>query len=171
MAATIDKNTKDLIIYAGTGLALYFAILRPLLQKLGIQKTREEIEQAKTQQKGRIKFIEDALKKPNPRQTGGGKPTRPEGQFAVMADQLHEYLKRSAVSDNKTAAFNLLMTRIQNDADAALLAKYFGKRPEFAFGLPTGAKNLSEFVVSNLSKDAIARINQAYAKSKMTFRF
>jgi len=159
----LDKNTKDIIIYGGTGIALYFAVLRPLLQKLGIQKTSEEIEQAKTVKAGRVKFIEDALKKQ--------RPTRPEGQFAVFADQLHEYLKRSAVSDNKTAAFNLLMVYIQNDADAALLAKYFGQRPEFAFGLPTGKKNLSEFVVSNLSKDAIARINAAYAKSKMSFRF
>jgi len=163
MATTIDKNTKDLIIYAGTGLALYFAVLRPLLQKLGIQKTSEEIEQAKTIKQGRTKFISDALKKQ--------KSTRPEGQFAVFADQLYEYLKRSAISDDKTAAFNLLMVYIQNDADAALLSKYFGQRPEFAFGLPVGKKNLSEFVVSNLSKDAIARINQAYAKSKMTFRF
>lgn len=163
MATTIDKNTKDLIIYAGTGLALYFAVLRPLLQKLGIQKTSEEIEQAKTIKQGRTKFISDALKKQ--------RSTRPEGQFAVFADQLYEYLKRSAISDDKTAAFNLLMVYIQNDADAALLSKYFGQRPEFAFGLPVGKKNLSEFVVSNLSKDAIARINQAYAKSKMTFRF
>lgn len=163
MATTIDKNTKDIIIYAGTGLALYFAVLRPLLQKLGIQKTSEEIEQAKTIKQGRTKFISDALKKQ--------RSTRPEGQFAVFADQLYEYLKRSAISDNKTAAFNLLMVYIQNDADAALLSKYFGQRPEFAFGLPVGKKNLSEFVVSNLSKDAIARINQAFAKSKMTFRF
>jgi hypothetical protein len=167
----IDKNTKDIIVYAGTGLALYFILLRPLLQKLGIQKTSEELQQQKTQKQGRVKFIEDALKKPKKEQTAGGKPTRPVGQYAIWADQIYEYLKRSAVSDNKVAAFNILMQFIQNDADIALLSKYFGTRSEFAFGLPTGKKNLSEFIVTNLDKDTIARLNSAYARSKMTFRF
>jgi len=159
----IDKNTKDIIVYAGTGIALYFILLRPLLQKLGIQKTSQELEQEKTQKQGRAKFIEQALKKQ--------RPTRPEGQFAIWADQIYEYLKRSAISDNKVAAFNILMQFIQNDADIALLSKYFGTRSEFAFGLPTGKKNLSEFIVTNLDKDTIQRLNSAYARSKMTFRF
>lgn len=167
----MDNNTKNLLIYGGTGIAVYFLFLRPLLQKLGIQKTSEELEQERVVKQGRTTFIEQALRKPKKTQTGGGRPTRPEGQYALFADQLYEYLKRSAVSDNKTAAFNLLMTYMQNDADIALLAKYFGTRPEYAFGLPIGKKSLSEFVVTNLPKDAIARINQAYAKSKMTFRF
>jgi hypothetical protein len=160
----MDKNTKDFIIYVGTGAAIYFALVRPLLQKLGIQKTGEEIAQEKTIQAGRVKFIESALKKI--------KPTRNEGQFALFADQLYEYLKYSGLSDDKNKAFNLLFTYIHNDADIALLTKYFGKRQEYAFGLPVGGKkNLSEFVASNLNNQQIARINQAYAKSKMAFRF
>lgn len=160
----MEKNTKDLIIYASTALAGYFLLIRPLLQKLGIQKTAEQLEQERISRAGREQFIEQALKKQ--------KPKRPTGQYAIWADQLYEYLKYSAISDRKSDAFKILFTFIHNDADMALLQKYFGARQEYNFGLPVGGlKNLSEFVVSNLSRDQINRINQAYARSKMTFRF
>jgi hypothetical protein len=160
----MDKNTKDILIYGSTALALYFVLIRPLLQKIGIQKTAEQLEQERVSRAGREKFIEDTLKKQ--------KPSRPSGQFAVWADQLYEYLKYSGISDKKKEAFELLFKFIHRDADIALLSKYFGARQEYNFGLPVGGlKNLSEFVVANLSRDQINRINQAYARSKMTFRF
>jgi hypothetical protein len=160
----MDKETKSLILYAGGAIAAYFLLIQPLLQKLGLQATKEEKKQAEIQEKGKQQFIDEALKKK--------KPTRPEGNFAVMADQLYEFLKYSAIDDQKQKALELLYQYIHNDADIALLYKYFGKRQEFAFGIPIGkAKNLSEFVSTNLNKSMLDYLNGRYVKNKMTFRF
>jgi hypothetical protein len=172
----LSSADKDLAVRAGLtiggGVAVYFLVLKPLLEKLGLKQTADEKAQEKVQKQGREKFIDDAIKKPNPKQTKGGKPTRPEGQFAVWADQIYEYLKYTKLDDKKDLAFALLFKYFHNDADIALLTKYFGKRQEYAFGLPVGnPKNLSEFVTTNLSKEQINRLNNAYLKSKMKFRF
>jgi len=160
----LDKNTKDLIIYAGLAGSIYFLIAKPLLEKLGLKKTDEEIKQVEVTNAGREKFISDTLKVQ--------KPTKPESQFSILADQLHEYLKYSAISDEKNKAWELLYVNLKNDADAAALLKYFGKRQEYNFGFPVGGlKNLSEFVTTNLNSYYIDNLNQRYAKSKMKFRF
>jgi hypothetical protein len=160
----MDKETKSLIFTIGGAAAVYFLLVQPLLQKLGLQATPEEKKQAETIEKGKKQFIDEALKKK--------KPSKPEGNFAVMADQLYEYLKYSAIDDDKKKALELLYQYIQNDADIALLYKYFGQRQEYAFGIPTGKKkNLSEFVATNLNKSSLDFLNARYAKSKMIFRF
>jgi hypothetical protein len=159
-------------LYVGGAVGAYFLVLKPLLEKIGLKKTGEEKAQEKLQKQGREKFIDDAIKKPNVKQTAKGKPTRPEGQFAIWADQIYEYLKYTKLDDKKDLAFGLLFKYFHNDADIALLTKYFGKRQEYAFGVPVGSpKNLSEFVSTNLSKEQINRLNNAYSKSRMKFRF
>lgn len=160
----IDKNTKDLIIYAGVAGVIYFFVAKPLLEKFGVIKSAEQVKQEDVTNKGRETFINDSLKVQ--------KPTKPEGQFAILADQLYEYLKYSAISDEKSKAWELLYVNLNNDADAALLLKYFGKRQEYNLGFPVGGlKNLSEFVTTNLNKQYIDNLNQRYLKSKMKFRF
>jgi hypothetical protein len=160
----MDKETKSLILTIGGAAAVYFLLVEPLLQKLGIQETKEEKKQAETVEKGKKQFVEEATKKI--------KPSKPEGYFVLMADQLYEYLKYSAIDDDKKKALELLYQYIQNDADIALLYKYFGQRQEYAFGIPTGKKkNLSEFVATNLNKSSLDFLNARYARSKMIFRF
>jgi hypothetical protein len=160
----MDKETKSFILYAGGAIAAYFLVIQPLLQKLGLQATPAEKKQAETIEKGKTQFIETALKK--------NKPTRPEGNFALLADQLYEFIKYSAIDDDKKKALELLYQYIHNDADIALLYKYFGQRQEYAFGIPTGKKkNLSEFVATNLNKSSLDFLNAGYAKNKMIFRF
>jgi hypothetical protein len=151
-------------LYIGGAFGAYYFVLKPILEKLGLKKTAEEEQQEGLQKQGRTKFIKDAITKT--------KPTRPEGQFAVWADQVYEYLKYSKLDDRKDLAFELLYKYFHTDGDIALIIKYFGKRQEYAFGIPIGSpKNLSEFVATNLSKEQINRLNNAYAKSKMKFRF
>ena len=104
----MDKETKSLLLYIGGAAAAYFLVVQPLLQKLGLQATPEEKKQAETIEKGKKQFIDEALKKK--------KPSKPEGNFAVMADQLYEYLKYSAIDDDKKKALELLYQYIQNDA-------------------------------------------------------
>ena len=160
----MDKETKSLILYAGGATALYFLVIQPLLQKLGLQATKEEKKQAETVEKAKKEFVEKALEK--------NKPSRPLSYYVFLADQLYEFLKYSAIDDKKQKALELLYQYIHNDADIALLYKYFGKRQEYAFGVPIGkAKNLSEFVSTNLSKSMLDYLNGRYIKNKMIFRF
>lgn len=158
------KLALNASLYIGGATAAYFLVLKPLLEKIGLKKTKDEEIQEKLIKTGRSKFIDDAVKTK--------KPTRPEGQYAVWADQLYEYLKYTKLDDKKDLAFELLFKYFHNDSDIALLTKYFGKRQEYAFGIPVGnPKNLSEFVTTNLSRDQINRLNNAYGKSRMKFRF
>lgn len=161
----------NLLIYAGLAIGGYFAITK-VLKGLGFMKSDEQKAAEKLAEEGRQKFIDDIQKKPDPKQTAGGKPTKTDGQFAIMANQLYEYLKYSFADDNKNGAFEMLYTRIQNDADIAKMIKYFGLRQEYAFGLPVGRpKDFNQFVTSNLSKIQIDLLNQTYQKSKMKFKF
>jgi hypothetical protein len=164
----IDIN---LLIYAGLAIGGYFAVTK-ILKNLGFLKSDEQIAAEKLAAEGTQKFIDEVQQKPNKKQTGGGKPTKLEGQYAIFANQLYEYLKYSAIDDNKKAALNLLYVNMQNDADIAKMIKYFGKRQEFSFGIPVGKpKDFSQFVNSNLSKAQIQLLNDRYAKSLMRFRF
>ena len=122
----IDVN---LVIYAGLAIGGYFAILK-VLKALGFIKSAEQLAAEKLADEGRQKFIDDIQAKPDRKQTAGGTPTKAEGAYAIMADQLYEYLKYSTFDDNKKAAFELLYVKMLNDADIAKMIKYFGKRQE-----------------------------------------
>jgi len=164
----IDIN---LVIYAGLAIGGYFAILK-VLKSLGFIKSKEQLEAEKLADQGRQKFIDDIQAKPDKKQTAGGTPTKAEGIYAIMADQLYEYLKYSTFDDNKKAAFEMLYVKMLNDADIAKMMKYFGKRQEYNFGLPVGRpKDFNQFVTSNLSSNYIKALNDSYQKYKMKFRF
>ena len=164
----IDAN---LLIYAGLAIGGYFAIAK-VLKGLGFLKSDEQIAAEKLAAEARQKFIDDAQAKPDKKQTAGGTPTKSDATFGIMANQFYEYLKYSKFDDNKKAAFEMLYTRIQNDADIAKMMKYFGLRQEYAFGIPVGRpKDFNQFVTSNLSKTQIDLLNQVYQKSKMKIRF
>ena len=161
----------NLLIYAGLAIGGYFAITN-ILKNLGFIKSDEQKAAENMANEGRQKFIDQTQKKPDPKQTAKGLPTKPEGLYAIMANQIYDYLKRSAIDDNKKAAFELLYVKVLNDADIAKLIKYFGLRQEFAFGVPMGQpKDLNQFVTSNLSKKQIEALNQTYERYKMQFRF
>lgn len=151
-----NKNTYIYIIGAGLG---YFFILKPLLQKLGILKTSEETEQ----QNVIDKFTADTIKKI--------KPTKSPGEIQIIADQIYQDLRYSALDDNKSNAVYQIC-RVQNDGDVALLIKSFGKRQEYLFGLPSGQlQDLQQFVTSNLSNKQKAIINDNYKRKNIKYRF
>ena len=161
----------NLLIYAGLAVGGYFAITN-ILKNLGFIKSDEQKAAEALVNQGRQKFIDEVQKKPDPKQTSKGLPTKQEGLYAIMANQIYDYLKRSAIDDNKKAAFEILYVKVLNDADIAKLIKYFGLRQEFAFGVPMGQpKDLNQFVTSNLSKKQIEALNQTYERYKMQFRF
>jgi hypothetical protein len=159
----MKKQDEKLIIGAGVLLIAYFGIIRPVLTKVGIFKSAEE----KAKQKRDTQLIEAQVQA----SAKNEKPTKSETEWNVIAQQIYEDLRYSAVSDNKADA-GYQVARVKNDADFWLLYKSFDKRQEYAFGLPVGAeKDLSQFIRDNLSSSAISTINDNYRRKNIKFRF
>jgi hypothetical protein len=159
----IDKDTQKLLLYAGIGAGAYFLILKPLLIKLGVLKSAIELEQDYTQKVNIDAYINNSIKT----QT----PTKSKGEWQIIADQIYNDLKFSGIADNKSDA-GYQVARVQNDADIATLIQVFGMRQESFFGINTGGlQNLPQFIIGNLSKNDIAKINDNYARKGIKFRF
>jgi hypothetical protein len=150
------KDKKNIYYISGAIIA-YFFVLKPILEKLGITKTKEEIDREKEKEK----FLETTTEK----------PTKSPGEWAIIADQIHEDLKYSALDDDKAdAAYQA--ARVKNNADFKLLYKNFGKRQEYFFGVPSGSqKDLQQFFRSNLSESQIQIINKNYRSKNISFQY
>ena len=159
----IDKQTQKLLLYTAIGGGAYFLILKPLLIKLGVLKSALELEQDYTQKVNIDAYINNSIKT----QT----PTKSKGEWQIIADQIYNDLKFSGIADNKSDA-GYQVARVQNDADIATLIQVFGMRQESFFGINTGGlQNLPQFIIGNLDKSEIAKINDNYARKNIKFRF
>lgn len=159
----IDKNTQKLLLYAAIGGGAYFLILRPLLIKLGVIKSSLELQQDLSQKENIDSYIDSSLKA----QT----PTKSKGEWQIIADQIYNDLKFSGIADNKSDA-GYQVARVQNNADIALLIQAFGMRQESFFGINTGGlQNLPQFIIGNLDKSEISKINDNYARKNIKFRY
>ena len=152
-----------ILLYAAIGGGAYFLILKPLLIKLGILKSALELEQDYSQKVNIDAYINNSIKT----QT----PTKSKGEWQIIADQIYNDLKFSGIADNKRDA-GYQVARVQNDADIATLIQVFGMRQESFFGVNIGGlQNLPQFIIVNLDKSAIAKINYNYALKNIKFRF
>jgi hypothetical protein len=159
----IDKQTQKLLLYAAIGGGAYFLILKPLLIKLGVLKSALELEQDYSQKVNIDAYINNSIKT----QT----PTKSKGEWQIIADQIYNDLKFSGIADNKSDA-GYQVARVQNDADIATLIQVFGMRQESFFGVNIGGlQNLPQFIIGNLDKSEIAKINDNYARKNIKFRF
>ena len=159
----IDKQTQKLLLYTAIGGGAYFLILKPLLIKLGILKSALELEQDYSQKVNIDAYINNSIKT----QT----PTKSKGEWQIIADQIYNDLKFSGIADNKSDA-GYQVARVQNDADIATLIQVFGMRQESFFGVNIGGlQNLPQFIIGNLNKSEIAKINDNYARKNIKFRF
>lgn len=159
----MDKQTEKLLITGGIIAVAYFGIINPLLKKLGFKKTQEEKETEEKNKELINKQVETVLKVQQ--------PTKSVAEWKIIADQIYNDLRYSAVSDDKADA-GYQVTRVKNDADFWLLFQQFKKRREYLFGIPTGSlMNLQQFINSNLSKSAITKINDNYRRKNIKFRF
>jgi hypothetical protein len=109
-------------------------------------------------------WVKDTLKKQS--------PTQSKGYWASIANRIHEALRYSAASDNKSEAERLLKLP-KNDADVALLIDTYGKRQTRFFGLPEGGlRTLPELLSSNeLKGSRIRSINTDYEKKGIKYRW
>ena len=160
--ATTDKNQKLLIYALGVG-AGYLLIVRPLLVKFGIVKSSAQIQQDIYQSGNVQEYINTTI--------ANQKPTKTTGEWQIIADQLYYDLKFAAPSDDKADA-GYQVSRVQNDADFALLYDTFGKRQEYYFGIPAGGlQDMVQMVTSNLDRSALNKINDNYQRKGIKFRF
>jgi hypothetical protein len=160
--AKTNPNQKILIYAIGVG-AGYLFVVRPLLVKLGIVKSSAQIQQDIYQSGNVQDYINTSISK----QT----PTKSKGEWQIIADQLYYDLKFAAPSDDKADA-GYQVSRVQNDADFALLYDTFGKRQEYVFGIPAGGlQDLVQMVTSNLGRAELNKINDNYLRKGIKFRF
>ena len=158
-----EVKTGLYIVIAIAIVVVGYIVVKKVLQATGFVKSAEE--QAQEQAQG--KAIEDFSKQAQKT----SRQTKSTAQLTFVADTIYNALKRSAVSDDKTTAYEQL-ARVLTDADMAALIKVFGKRQEYAFGVPTGApKTLPEMVRDNFKMTDIDDLNKLYARSKMVWRF
>lgn len=153
-------DNKKLLQYAlGAGIA-YFLILKPILEKLGLTKTAEQVQA----QKNIETYVEKTIKTIS--------PTKSVGEWQIIADQIYRDLKFSAIDDDKDDAV-VQLCRAKNEGDVALLIKLFGLRQETWFGIiPDGSpKDLQQFVKSNLSNKQIGIVNENYRRKNIKYRF
>lgn len=159
----MKKEHSQAIIVIAVTIAVYFLFIRPVAIKFGLiadPRMKETEDRKNTQLMNEIKNTSQQQK-----------PTKTEQQWQVIADQIYNDLRYSAISDNKdSAAYQVC--RVQNDADFWILYKLFGQRREYLFGIPSGGlMNLSQFIKSNLSKAKIEAINKNYRSKNIKFEF
>ena len=149
-----DKKT---IYYVGGAILAHFLILKPVLQKLNILKSKEEIDREKEKEK----YL----------QSENETPTKTAGEWSIIADQIYQDLRYSALDDDKSDA-GYQVSRVKNNADFKLLFKAFGKRREYYFGVPSGSeKDLQQFIRSNLSDSQVQIINKNYRNKNISFQY
>jgi hypothetical protein len=155
----MTEQNKKYLFYGLGAVAAYIFVVGPILKKLGLQKTQTE------------KEAEAEISKYLKGQISAGNATKTPGEWAIIADQIYNDLRYSAVSDNKDNAA-LQLARCKNGADVALLIKSFGKRREYYFGIPAGSEmDLQQFVTSNLSSKQIAAVNDNYRRKGIKYQF
>jgi hypothetical protein len=161
--AGVSKDGQQIIKYTLVAAGAYFFIIKPVLVKLGIVKSAQELQQEASQQQNIQDYVSQSLAKQM--------PTKSKGEWQIIANNIYNDLKFSGASDNKSDA-GYQVARVQNDADFALLYDTFGQRQEYFFGIPTGGlQDLVQFITSNLNKADIAKINDNYTRKGMKFRF
>jgi hypothetical protein len=160
---TLDKNQRQSLILV-TGLAVgYFAILKPILNRLHLTKSEEE----KNREKRRKKQLDEKVKEETKRVAR----RKSDAELQIVADNIYENIATSWWSDEKEKAAGILYDKITTDSDMWQLIKLFGRRQEYWYGLPTGGlKDMETFMKTNFSADQIRRLNNGFRLYKMKYR-
>ena len=159
----MDKQNKKLVINVGIAVIAYFGVVKPILQKLGVMKTKEE----KAKENARQKAIDDEKKAVA---KSGQSPTKSDAEWIAIVEQIYQDIRYSAIDDNKAdAAYQL--QRAKNNADVILMVDLFGMRREYWFGIPAGdEKDLFSMVRYNLSSTQINTVNNNWQRKNIKYR-
>ena len=158
----MDKQNQKLVINIGIAAIAYFGIIRPILQKVGVMKTKEE----KQEEQAASQAIETEIRTVAQSQ----QPTKSEAEWRSIVEQIYQDIRYSAIDDNKAdAAYQ--MARAKNNADVILMYKLFGKRREYWFGIPAGdTRDLFGMVRYNLSNSQISQLNDNWRRKNIKYR-
>jgi len=159
----MTKQEEKYLIY-GVGLIVaYNLIIKPIFQKLGLQKSEEE---KRTEERKQTQLETEITEAKKTQQA-----TKTIQEWQVIADTIYKDLRYSALDDNKADA-GYQVARVKNDLDFWTLYKLFGQRREYLFGIPNGAlMDLPQFIKSNLKKSAVDSINKNYRSKNIKFQF
>jgi hypothetical protein len=163
----LDEKTQNLLIQGsfiiGSGLLAIYLVKQAFnkIANFGEGQTQESIDKANTAVNT---YIAQTL------QTQ--KPTKSDGEWAAIADTIYQDLDHYYFGDaeQKDAVYQL--SRVKNDADIAVLIKYYGKRTIHRFGLPQGSPSMLPFaVVKWLPESFVNTINTNYKRKGIKFQF
>lgn len=150
-------------IVLGVILLFFSRIVQTITSAFGLDEVAKQEKEEKKQAKAEVENIE-YLKATTPQ-------TKSDVEWQQIANTIYEDLKYSALDDNKDDA-GYQVARVKNDTDIFILINKFGRKQEYAFGIPIGSeKTLPEFIVSNFDRDKIDAINSNYARKGMKYRF
>ncbi|PZF71562.1 hypothetical protein [Taibaiella soli] len=164
-------STLPMLLLAGGAIFLVSKVLKGagqtadgIAQALQLKKSDEQVRSEQQSQAAIEKYVTEVQQKQ--------KPTRPDGFWAQLAERIYRDTRYSSAGDNHEDA-RFCMTYCFNDADFALLYKYYGKRQETWFGLmPDGdPKDLTMAISSNLNAAQKKSINTNYAQKGISIRF
>ena len=159
----MTKQEEKLLTYGIGAIVVYLLLIKPIFQKLGLQKSEEE----KRTEERKQSQLETEIKEAKKTQQA----TKSVQEWQVIADTIYKDLRYSALDDNKADA-GYQVSRVRNDLDFWTLYKLFGQRREYLFGIPNGAlMDLPQFIKSNLRQSAIDTINKNYRAKNIKFQF
>lgn len=159
----MTKQEQKLLLYGVGAVVVYIAIIKPILVKIGLQKSAE----VKATEERKQSQLDQQIKEVSKTQ----QPTKSVEELQVIADAIYKDLRYSALDDNKADA-GYQVSRVRNDLDFWTLYKLFGQRREYLFGIPNGAlMDLPQFIKSNLKQSAIDTINKNYRSKNIKFQF
>jgi len=158
--AQSNQNTKYITYAIGIG-AGYFLIVKPILVKLGIMKSAEQIAQEQSQTQNVQTYLT----------YNTGNLTKTLGEWQIIANTIYNDLKDIAITDNVSDAIYQLC-RVQTDEDVKALIDTFGSRQTQTLGFSFGASlMLPDFVKQSLSSSEQDTINNNYQRKNIKFRF
>lgn len=164
-------NNLPMLLLAGGAIFIVSKILKSagqtadsMAQALQLKKSDVQVKSEQQSQAAIERYVDDVSKKV--------KPTRPDGFWAQLAERIYRDTRYSAPGDNHEDA-RFCMTYCYNDADFAMLYKYYGRRQETWFGvIPDGdPKDLTQAISSNLNSAQKKLINTNYAQKGISIRF
>jgi hypothetical protein len=134
------KQTTDLYIKIGVIVGAYFLILKPILEKLGIQSTPEEQEVKKRGEQAQISPL--SAFSPTYYKTVKNAPLIKVAQAQQLASLLNKSVSGSLLGDDLGAIYNVFR-RLQYKTQVSWIAKVYGDmyKRELINDLKNGAKD------------------------------
>lgn len=148
------RESPQKILYAGIGaLAGVIAIkqLSNIFSKTADEKNADALNNG----------INQEIKK-------GNKLTYLDTQYNQLADMIEQATDTAGTDENTIYG---VFQKMKNNADVLQLIKAYGKRYNFWFGIPLGKFDLTQILVSELSRNERRKVNDILAKKGITITF